>query len=238
METRPLQSSCGWAFSWLGRPCVAQRVCPRPTVGLGTIGAGGREERVEVADGAHGAAGPPSSIEHDARRVVAAVLEPSQTVEDDRLAGTAPGVAYDAAHPCSLLGAGRRGAGSGRHAASRVVPPSPAGFGDSLSTVPGREASAESFDEPPPRHPRARPLRGFARGPGARSLTGVRAAGLLCALILPPRQLAEPGRRGAHSQLRPLAGGASPRDRRRLVVAPIGHGHRGQEPRQVEPLLV
>ena len=49
----------------------------------------------------------------------------------------------------------------------RFVPPSPAGFDDSISTVPGREASAESFDEPPPRHPRGPPLRGFARGPGA-----------------------------------------------------------------------
>ena len=28
---RPLQSLCGWAFSSLGLPCVAQRVCPRPT---------------------------------------------------------------------------------------------------------------------------------------------------------------------------------------------------------------
>ncbi len=28
---RPLQSLCGWAFSWLGLPCVAQRVWPRPT---------------------------------------------------------------------------------------------------------------------------------------------------------------------------------------------------------------
>ena len=28
---RPLQSLCGWAFSSLGLPCVAQRVWPRPT---------------------------------------------------------------------------------------------------------------------------------------------------------------------------------------------------------------
>jgi len=63
----------------------------------------------------------------------------------------------------------------------RFVPPSPAGFDDSISTVPGREASAESFDEPPPRHPRgAAPagLRARARRSGCSS--GVRAAGLLC----------------------------------------------------------
>src|SRR5450759_4563503 len=27
---RPVQSRCGWAFSSVGRPCVAQRVCPMP----------------------------------------------------------------------------------------------------------------------------------------------------------------------------------------------------------------
>ena len=27
---RPLQSRCGCAFSSVGRPCVAQRVCPMP----------------------------------------------------------------------------------------------------------------------------------------------------------------------------------------------------------------
>ena len=32
METRPPQSLWGWAFSSLGLPCVAQRVCPRPTL--------------------------------------------------------------------------------------------------------------------------------------------------------------------------------------------------------------
>ena len=26
----PVQSRCGWAFSSVGRPCVAQRVCPMP----------------------------------------------------------------------------------------------------------------------------------------------------------------------------------------------------------------
>ena len=27
---RPVQSRCGWAFSSVGRPCVAQRVWPMP----------------------------------------------------------------------------------------------------------------------------------------------------------------------------------------------------------------
>ena len=29
-DDRPVQSRCGWAFSSVGRPCVAQRVWPRP----------------------------------------------------------------------------------------------------------------------------------------------------------------------------------------------------------------
>ena len=28
--SRPVQSRCGCAFSSVGRPCVAHRVCPRP----------------------------------------------------------------------------------------------------------------------------------------------------------------------------------------------------------------
>jgi hypothetical protein len=64
---------------------------------------------------------------------------------------------------------------------SRFVPPSPAGFDDSMTTVPGREASAESFDEPPPRHPPGGHTRGRLRtGQALRLLTGVRTTGLLC----------------------------------------------------------
>ena len=83
-----------------------------------------------------------------------------------------PGVAYDAAHACSLPWV-RAQAGRLRTApSSRFVPPSPAGFVDSITTVPGREASAELFDEPPPRHPRAAPFGGFRAGQALRLLFG------------------------------------------------------------------
>ena len=39
MEMRPLQSLCGWALATLGRPCVAQRVCPRPTTAADSLSA-------------------------------------------------------------------------------------------------------------------------------------------------------------------------------------------------------
>ena len=32
---RPLWSVCGWAFRVVGAPCVAQRVCPMPSVPAG-----------------------------------------------------------------------------------------------------------------------------------------------------------------------------------------------------------
>ena len=122
-------------------------------------------------------------------RVVAAVLQAPEAVEDDGLAGTSPDVAYDAAHACSLPWVGRRWAGCGRHPRVALSPPLPAGFVDSITTVPGREASAESFDEPPPRHPRG-PLPAGARraGQALRLLTGVRTTrSALSAGILPRR---------------------------------------------------
>ncbi len=37
MWMRPSVSRCGWAFSTVTRPWVAQRVCPMPVVGSGAI---------------------------------------------------------------------------------------------------------------------------------------------------------------------------------------------------------
>src|SRR3989304_5016667 len=68
----PLQSVCGWAFSSEGRPWVAQRVCPSPTL-----------PRPQ-----HGPAGG----------VVAAVLEPLEPVQDDADGAPFPDVADDPAH--------------------------------------------------------------------------------------------------------------------------------------------
>ena len=79
-----------------------------------SLSAARREQRVQVADGAHRLE---AAVLHedDACRVVAAVLKPLQAVEDDGLARASPGVAYDAAHACSLLRVSRRRAGCGRH---------------------------------------------------------------------------------------------------------------------------
>src|SRR5665647_2168142 len=110
--------------------------------GLGRVGPGRREQGVEVADrtyrleavGLH---------EDDAGRVVAAVLEASEAVEDDGLPGASPDVAYDAAHACSLLWMRAQMSRLRAARSGRFVPPSPTGFDDSITTVPGREASAE-----------------------------------------------------------------------------------------------
>ncbi len=60
------------------------------------------EQLVEVADSTHDVE-PAGLDEGDAGGVVAAVLQASEAVEDDGLAGTTADVAYDAAHACSLL---------------------------------------------------------------------------------------------------------------------------------------
>ena len=69
MWTRSVVSKCGWAFSWVTRPWVAQRVWPMPVPGTGrsasatapppaviVVAAAGRDrvaQRAQVADGAN-----------------------------------------------------------------------------------------------------------------------------------------------------------------------------------------
>ena len=93
----PVQSVCGWAFSSVGRPCVAQRVWPMP------VDAGGRravqllDEVGELArDAVDGEA--PVRERRDARRVVAAVFEPLQALEQQRRRLPRTDVADDSAH--------------------------------------------------------------------------------------------------------------------------------------------
>ena len=78
----PEASKCGWALSLVGWPCVAQRVwlmpiSPGAAVALDQIGqsldAPGTFAGQELAIGDGGEAG----------RVVAAVLEPAQAIEED-----------------------------------------------------------------------------------------------------------------------------------------------------------
>ncbi len=90
--TRSSSSKCGWAFSSVTRPCVAQRVWPMPVVAGGAMhgdaavvvlarAAGdGVAQRLQVADRAHGVQ-PAVRLDGDARGVVSAVLELLQAFE-------------------------------------------------------------------------------------------------------------------------------------------------------------
>src|ERR687887_306411 len=81
MWTRLSSSKCGWAFSSVTRPCVAQRVWPMPVVAGGADGG-------QLPLGLHG----------DARGVVSAVLELLEPGEEDLLHRPMADIADDAAH--------------------------------------------------------------------------------------------------------------------------------------------
>ena len=94
---RPVQSRCGWAFSSVGRPCVAHRVWPipySPSSGLPAMTSSSRASLpalrlqldVAVAD------------DRDPGRVVAAVLEPAQAVDQNRKQLLAADVSNNSAH--------------------------------------------------------------------------------------------------------------------------------------------
>ena len=86
MWTSSEQSPCGWAFSSVTRPCVAQRVWARPIVAGGAatataavavrpvVGRDGLAQVLEVPDRAD-ALDVAVFEQGDARRVIAAVLE-------------------------------------------------------------------------------------------------------------------------------------------------------------------
>ncbi len=111
-------SKCGWAFSSVTRPCVAQRVWPIPvstacsataTAALAVIAAsvvaiGDRHaERVEVADRADGI--DPVSFEHrDPGAVISPVLELLEPFHQEGACLPRSDVTDDAAHVRVLLG--------------------------------------------------------------------------------------------------------------------------------------
>ena len=99
---RPVQSRCGWAFSSVGRPCVAQRVWPMPYSPSSGLPA---SDLLEVRQLAGAAPELDRSVadDRDAGRVVAAVLEPPQAVDEDRQHLLRADVADDAAHSESLI---------------------------------------------------------------------------------------------------------------------------------------
>ena len=53
---RPVQSRCGWAFSSVGRPCVAQRVWPTPYSAVDRVVARCAFSRFDQLAGRRGAA--------------------------------------------------------------------------------------------------------------------------------------------------------------------------------------
>ena len=128
--TRSVVSKCGCAFSSLTRPWVAQRVWPMPVVAGASAratavparGVGPRLDGVaqvlEVADGPHGL-DPVALDEGDPGRVVAAVLQAGQALQEELLDGTPPDVPHDAAHAATVArarvaaGAARGGPGGG-----------------------------------------------------------------------------------------------------------------------------
>ena len=90
--------ACGWALSSVGRPCVAQRVWPMPIVPP----SGSRSRRSSsVRELAFGA----PAAEHaflqrgDAGRVVAAVFEPLERVDQLARDRPVPQNSDDSAHP-------------------------------------------------------------------------------------------------------------------------------------------
>ena len=94
---RPVQSRCGWAFSSVGRPCVAQRVWPRPkspSIGSARMASSSFAQLARAAPQLNRAV----PDHRDARGVVAAVLEAAQAVDEDGDDGFRADVADDAAH--------------------------------------------------------------------------------------------------------------------------------------------
>ena len=94
---RPVQSRCGWAFSSVGRPCVAQRVWPMPYSPSSGLPASDLLEPRQLA-GAAPQLDRAVADHRDARRVIAAILEPPQPVDQDREDLLVADVTDDPAH--------------------------------------------------------------------------------------------------------------------------------------------
>ena len=101
--TRPEASRCGWAFSSEGRPCVAQRVWPMPVRPGERLGLDARRQVPELPLAPRHADEAVVAEDGDAGRVVAAVLEALQAVDEDRRRLARTDVPDDAAHGLLLL---------------------------------------------------------------------------------------------------------------------------------------
>ena len=97
ISSPPRAEKCGCAFASVGAPCVAQRVCESPVLAVIPLLAG---ELLELRD-APGRAQPlevPVLDERDAGRVVAAVLELADALDQEVHHVARGGRADDAAH--------------------------------------------------------------------------------------------------------------------------------------------
>ncbi len=87
--TRPVRPACGWALTSFGAPWVAQRVWPMPVVDAAAAAASAIafSRLASLPAFLALASAPPSAAVHqgDPRRVVAAVLQPSQAFDHDVL---------------------------------------------------------------------------------------------------------------------------------------------------------
>ena len=79
----PVQSWWGWALRSFGRPCVAQRVCARPIAACGRPVGDGRLEVDQLAGLLLDEQVARVVDQGDPGRVVAAVLEAPQALDED-----------------------------------------------------------------------------------------------------------------------------------------------------------
>ena len=99
---------CGWALASFGRPWVAQRVWPTPTVPASDSPLFSRSARRESLPSALLPVSEPLRVDHgDAGAIVSAILQASEGIEDDRNAIALADVTNDPAH--TLLQADNEG---------------------------------------------------------------------------------------------------------------------------------
>ncbi len=99
--TETLPALCGWALASLGRPCVAQRVCPMPSVPSGVSPRHHRLEPRQLAPAAQHLGAPRADDRHSGR-VVAPVLETPQSAKQDRNRLLLPYVSNDSTHELNV----------------------------------------------------------------------------------------------------------------------------------------
>ena len=99
----PLQSWCGWAFSSVGRPWVAQRVWPMPQCPVSGLAAPAPPRGSTSLPAQRRLSSCAAAHDGHAGRVVAAVLEAPEALHEDGDCITRSDVADDAAHAARLL---------------------------------------------------------------------------------------------------------------------------------------